>query len=429
MNFHFSLKRIYIHFKQFNFMVIVIDSQIAGISGDMLLSALVDLGADKSKIIHAIKIAEDNLSGSTINKIDFGKTKKNGIESIELNLDIKETTNERQGIEIQKCIQNTLEKIKISDKAKSFANNSIKILMSAESKIHGVTLSSIHFHEASSIDTVIDIIGTAVALDDLKLLEDEIVTTPVAVGGGTLTFSHGTTSNPASAILEIFRDSDIVISGGQVKEELTTPTGASMLSSITKTCVDYYPKMKIKSIGYGAGKKSFDGFSNVLKIVIGEKLTEFQHDHVKVLETNVDDVSGEILGNMIEKIMDAGAKDVTISSAITKKGRPTNLVSVICDSTSMNKIIELLISETGTLGVRVRTSERFTVPRSIEKISIVLHGTPFDVRCKISYDGASIKNFKIESDDIKIISKTISQSFKKTEELIRNMVKQKLGLK
>ena len=202
-----------------------------------------------------------------------------------------------------------------------------------------------------------------------------------------------------------------------------------MLSSITKTCVDYYPKMKINAIGYGAGKKSFDGFSNVLKIVIGEKSSDFQHDTVNVLETNVDDVSGEILGNMIEKIMNSGAKDVTISSAITKKGRPTNLVSVICDSISMNKIIELLISETGTLGVRVRTSERFIVPRSIEKIPIQIQGLNFDVRCKISYNGTSMKNFKIESDDIKKISDEISQSFKKTEELIRNSIKQKLGIK
>ena len=410
-------------------MVIVIDSQIAGISGDMLLSALVDLGADKSKIIQAIKIAEDELDGSIINKINFGKIKKNGIESTELNLDIKEKTHERKGIEIQKCIQNTLEKIPISDKAKSFANNSIKVLMAAESKIHGASLSSIHFHEASSIDTVIDIIGTAVALDNLKLLDDEIITTPVAVGGGTLTFSHGTTTNPASAILEIFKNSNIVISGGQVKEELTTPTGASMLTSITKTCLDYYPKMKIKSIGYGAGKKNFDGFSNVLKIVIGEKSTDFQHDFVKILETNVDDISGEILGNMIEQIMNAGAKDVTITSAITKKGRPTNLVSVICDSISMNKIIDLLVSETGTLGIRVRTSERYTVPRSIEKIPIIINGSTFVVRCKISYDGSSINNFKIESEDIKLISNSISQSFKKTEELTRIAIKQKLGLK
>ncbi len=301
--------------------------------------------------------------------------------------------------------------------------------MKAESKIHGESLSSIHFHEASSIDTVIDIIGTAVALDDLQLLDDEIVCTPVAVGGGTLTFSHGTTSNPAGAILEIFSNSNIVISGGQVKEEITTPTGASMLSSVTQICMDYYPKMKVKSIGYGAGKKNFDGFSNVLKIVLGEKSKQFQHDSVKVLETNVDDVSGEILGNMIEKIMGAGAKDVTISSAITKKGRPTNLVSVICDSFSMNQIIDLLISETGTLGVRVRSSERFTVPRSIEKITIEIRGASYDVNCKISYDGNSIKNFKVESDDIKAISNSLSQSFKKTEELIRSAVKQKLGLK
>lgn len=202
-----------------------------------------------------------------------------------------------------------------------------------------------------------------------------------------------------------------------------------MLTSLTKTCLDYYPKMKVQSIGYGSGKKSFDGFSNVLKIVIGEKSKEFQHDVVKVLETNVDDVSGEILGNMIEKIMNAGAKDVTISSAITKKGRPTNLVSVICDSTSMNQIIELLVSETGTLGVRVRTSERFTVPRSIEKISIKIQDSTFDVNCKISYDGSSVKNFKVESDDIKNISNLISQSFKKTDDLVRIAVKEKLGLK
>jgi len=410
-------------------MVIMIDSQIAGISGDMLLSALVDLGANKSKIIDAIKIAERNLPGSTISKIDFGKIKKHGVEATELILDIEEKTHERQGSEIQKCIEISLEKIGLSKKARTFAIGSIHTLMKAESKIHGSPLSSVHFHEASSIDTVIDIIGTAVALDDLKLFDDEFVTSPIAVGGGTLTFSHGTTTNPASAILEIFRDSGISILGGQVKEELTTPTGASMLTNLTKTSMEYYPKMKIKAIGYGAGKKNFDGFSNVLKVVLGEKTKDFQKDVVQVLETNVDDVSGEILGNMIEKIMNSGAKDVTISSAITKKGRPTNLVSVICDSHCMNEIIDLLVSETGTLGVRVRTSERFTVPRTIEKIPITIQDSNFQIRCKISYDGASIKNFKVESDDIKLISNSINQSFKKTEELIRIAVKEKLGLK
>lgn len=410
-------------------MVIVIDSQIAGISGDMLLSALVDLGANKSKIIRAIKTSENHISGSTIKNIDFGKVKKYGIEATELILDIDDKTHERKGIEIQKCIENSLDEIGLSEKAKTFAKASIETLMKAESKIHGSPLTSVHFHEVSSIDTVIDIIGTATAIDDLKLFEDEFVSTPVAVGGGTLTFSHGTTSNPASVILEILKNSGIIISGGQVKEELTTPTGASMLANLTKTCLDFYPKMKVKSIGYGAGKKNFDGFSNVLKIIQGEKTKDFQQDVVQVLETNVDDVSGEVLGNLIEKIMAYGAKDVTITSAISKKGRPTNLVSVICDSESMNSILELLVSETGTLGVRVRTSERYTVPRTVEKIPITIQGSNFQVNCKIVYDGISIKNFKVESDDIKLISNTINQSFKKTEELIRIAIKEKLCLK
>ena len=410
-------------------MVIVIDSQIAGISGDMLLSSLVNMGANKSKIINGVKVAEKNLKHSSIKKIDFRKVKKHGIEATQLILDVNEEIHDLQGSEIQNCIEKSCNEIGLSNKAKSFAISSIKTLIKAESKIHGEPLSSILFHETSSIDTVIDIIGTAIALDDLKFLDDEIITTLVAVGGGTLTFSHGTTSNPASAILEIFRNSDITILGGQVKEELTTPTGASMLVSMTKTCSDFYPKMKIKSIGYGAGNKNFDGFSNVLKIVQGEKTNNFQLDSVKILETNVDDVSGEVLGNMIEKIMEIGAKDVTVSSAITKKGRPTNLVSIICDSESMNAILDLLISETGTLGVRIRTSERYIVPRSIVNIPVVIEDKKFNVRCKLSQFQNSIKNFKVDSDDIKLIADSINQPFKKTEELIRTAVKEKLNLK
>lgn len=410
-------------------MVIVIDSQIAGISGDMLLCALVDLGANKSKIINAIKISEKNISGSIIKNIDFCKVTKNGVQATELMLDIDEKTHERKGTEIQKCIENSLNEIGLSEKAKNFAKASIETLMKAESKIHGSPLSSVHFHEASSIDTVVDIIGTATAIDDLKLFNEEFISTPVAVGGGTLTFSHGTTTNPASAILEILKNSQIMILGGQVNEELTTPTGASMLTNLAKTCLDFYPKMKVNSVGYGAGKKNFDGFSNVLKIVQGEKTRFYHQDTVQILETNVDDVSGELLGNLIEKIMSCGAKDVTITSAITKKGRPTNLVSVICDSESMNSIIELLTSETGTLGIRVRSSERYTVPRIIEKISINIDGSIFEVNCKIVYDGSKIKNFKVESDDVTLISNSINQSFKKTEELIRIAVKEHLGLK
>lgn len=409
-------------------MVIVIDPQIAGISGDMMLCALVNLGANKSKIIEGVRIAEKNLDGSIIKNIDFSKVNKLGIEATELILDFKEENQERKGIEIQKCIEKSSVDVGLSDLAKQFAISSIETLIKAESKIHGGTLSLVHLHEASSIDTVVDILGTAIALDDLKILNDEIISTPVAVGGGSLTFSHGTTSNPTNAILEILKNSGITISGGQIKDELTTPTGASLLVNLTKTCFDYYPKMKIDSIGYGAGMKNFDGFSNVLRVVKGEKTKNYDHDVVQILETNVDDVSGEVLGHMIDKIMENGAKDVTITQGISKKGRPTNLISVICDLKSMNTLLELLISETGTLGVRRRSSERYVVPRTILTVPIKLNKKNFKIRCKITRENNIIKNFKIESDDIKKISDSINQSFKKTEELIRLAVNEKIDL-
>jgi len=405
-------------------MVIIIDSQIAGISGDMLLSALVNLGADKSKIIEGIKTAEKFLDGSEIKKIEFETIKKHGTEATFLVLEIEEKVNERKGIEIKKCIQNSLEKLNLSEKANNFALSSIDTLMKVESKIHGYPIESVHFHEASSIDTVVDIIGSTIALDDLKFFDDQIVTSPVAVGGGTVTFSHGTTSNPANAILEIFRNSNITISGGNVKEELTTPTGASMLVSLTNECSEFYPSLKIKSIGYGAGEKDFEGFSNVLKIVQGEKANNIIRDSVKVLETNVDDVSGEILGNLIEKIMLKGAKDVTISSAITKKGRPTNLVSVICDSNCAEDIMNLLIQETGTLGVRIRTSERFIVPRSIESIPVTIEGQNFTIHYKTANN--NLKNFKLEFEDVKQISNSLNKSFRETGELLKSQVRKKL---
>ena len=405
-------------------MVVIIDPQIAGISGDMILSALIDLGADKSKIIDGIRLAENHLHGSSIKKIDFKKVEKHGIEATELFLDFNEEKNERKGSEIKECIEKCLEKIELSKKAKLFAVNTTQTLINVESKIHGVPLASVHFHEASSIDTVVDILGTTIALDDLHFFDDEIITTSVAIGGGTVTFSHGTTSNPAFAILEIFKNSEIVISGGQTKEELTTPTGASLLVNLTKNCLEFYPPMKIKSIGYGAGKKSFDGFSNILKIVQGEKVTSYQKDSVQVLETNLDDISGEVLGHLVERLMSNGAKDVTIAPAITKKGRPTNLVTVICSSDSMNELIDLLISETGTLGVRIRTSDRYVVPRSTVSIPIQIQGQKFTVRCK---KNTKYKNFKIESDDIKFISDLLNKPFKQTEELIKLEINKNFG--
>lgn len=401
-------------------MVIVIDPLIAGISGDMLLCSLVDLGADKNKIISGIKESEKFLTNSTIKKIDFQKIQKKGVQSIQLILEIDEDVHERKGSEIKKAIIDSVNILELSKKGKIFAESCIDTLISSESKIHGVPEESVHFHEASSIDTLVDIIGITIALDDLKFFDEKILCMPISVGGGAVTFSHGTMSNPASAILEIFKNSNLKIKGNDSNEELTTPTGACILASLTNIAIDFYPSMKIESIGYGAGQKEFDSFSNVLKIVRGSE-NNFEIDSVKILETNVDDVSGEILGNLVEKIMEKGAKDVSIYHGITKKGRPTNLVSVICNDENMDEIVDTLVLETGTLGVRISESNRFIIPRSSHEISLTINDQSFQVHYKkSSFKGKN--DFKIEFDDLKNISNTINKSVKETDSLLRREI-------
>ncbi len=400
-------------------MVVVIDSQMAGISGDMLLCALVDLGADRSKILSGIEVAKRHLPGSTIHRLDFTKEKKNGIDVTRLVLKVEEDVGKRRGTEIKRCIEESLLELDMSEKAKGFAIACIDALVGAESKIHGAPAGSVHLHEASSIDTVIDILGCAIALDDLGILDDDIVSTAVAVGGGTVSFSHGESSNPAPAVLEILRDSQIPIHGGPVADELTTPTGACMLVSLATSHREFYPAMEVDSVGYGGGAKSFESFANVLKIVRGKK--SLQTDSVVVLETNIDDVSGEVLGGLIERVIGNGAKDVTVSGAITKKNRPTNLVTVICAGDAVDGIVRILADETGTLGIRIRRSERLVRPRQARSEKITINGAEFDVRFKV--DPSTQKLLKAEFDDVRKVSEALGLPLREAEDLVRDAIR------
>ena len=414
-------KQIFMHFYHFIDMVLFIDCQVAGISGDMILSSLVDLGANKSKIIEGVKKSADLLDGTSIKKLDFIKVQKNGKSATQLILEIDENIHERKGIDMKKCIESASEKLELSNIAKEFAVKSINTLITAESNVHGETESSVHFHEASSVDTIVDIIGTAIALDDLNLFNEEISCSPVAIGGGTVSFSHGTTSNPAYAITEIFKNSKIIIKGGPVNEELTTPTGASILVNLVSSCNEFFVDMSIDSVGYGSGTKDFDTFANVLKLIQGRSNETLTKDTVQILETNLDDVSGEVIANTIEKLMANGAKDVTVSHAITKKGRPSQLVSIICDPNNTNSLLKILINETRTLGVRIRNSQRYVVPRKILESVVTLENQNFTIHYKIS----DSEHFKLEYDDVKSISNQLSLSFNKTEELLREQIKKK----
>lgn len=410
--------------------VAVIDSQVAGIAGDMLMSAFVDAGASRRKISDAIFACQDHLKGSKISKVKFAKVKSHGFSATRLQLSYKDGVRERKGIEMQRALARCCDAIGLDNRAEVFARESLKTIISAEAKIHGEDIASVHLHEASSIDTLADIVGCAVALQDLGLIGARIFSTSVAVGGGLLKFSHGTIPNPASAILEIFRKKKFVLVGGQADGELTTPTGAAMLVNLADGSASHYPSLEPESIGYGAGRREFEGFPNVVRLVIGSSKTvsETGKDMVCVVETNIDDASGELVGNLVERLSDI-TRDVTVISGTTKKSRPTFLIRIITEKAQLDDVLKVLFSESGTLGARVQEVERYILPRAILTVPVNIDGNTFNVHVKVVRSSATgrITNAKPEFEDIKIIASRSQMAVKKVLELVSAQVMQRLG--
>ena len=411
--------------------IAVIDSQVAGIAGDMLVSALVDAGASGRKITEAIFACQDSLKGSKVVKAKFAKVNSHGFSATQLQHEYKDGVRERKGSEMLKAMSKVCDALDLEERAKAFAVNSLKTIISAEAHIHGEEMNAVHLHEASSIDTLADLVGTATALQDLKLFDARIFSTGVAVGGGLLKFSHGTVPNPAAAILEIFKGKKFSLVAGQASTEMTTPTGAAMLVNLAKDgSVQHYPTVTPESIGYGAGTKKFDGFPNVVRLLIGTSIfmQDVSKDTVCVIETNVDDATGEILGNLVERLSEV-VKDVTVIPGTTKKSRPSHLIRIISEKGKLQDVLEILFAESGTLGARVQEVERFVLPRTILTVPITLGDNLFNVRVKVARDSVTgqVTGVKPEFDDIKIIASRCQLSVKRTLELVTAQALQKVG--
>lgn len=409
--------------------VAILDSQVAGIAGDMLMSSLVDAGASKTKVTEAIFACSNFLKDSMIINAHFAKVVSHSFAATQLQMKSKDGVSTRKGTEMYSALARCCDSVGLESRAKTFALDSLKMLISAEATIHGQNFDNVHLHEASSIDTLADLVGCATALQDLQLFDARIYSTKVAIGGGLLSFSHGTISNPASAILEIFKNKRFVLVGGPAEDELTTPTGAAMLANLVQGSVNYYPSIAPEKIGYGAGIKKFEGFPNVVRVVIGTSGTVYEttKDIVYVVETNIDDASGELVGNVIEQLSDI-AKDVTVISGTTKKNRPTYLIKIISESTQLNNVLELLFNESGTLGARVQEVERIVLPRDIVTMSVNINGNVLDVRVKIVKDSSGqITNVKPEFEDIKVIATKCQIPVKKAMDQVKAEVIKKLG--
>jgi pyridinium-3,5-bisthiocarboxylic acid mononucleotide nickel chelatase len=398
--------------------IVMIDCQVAGVSGDMMLGALLDLGADVKRVTSAIKSLENADFGYSNVVVDIKYVMRKEFKATKVDV-TAEGKSRKDGKQLIAIVEKTAETLNLSPKAKQFASNVIRTLVDAEAKLHGHHLADADLHEVGLVDTAAEIIGAAVAMEDLGFFDAKIVSTPVSVGGGLFQFSHGTVSSPSPAALAIFQSKNFPIKGGPVESELATPTGAALIVNLANEVNKFYPEMAPLKVGYGAGGKEFSEIPNVLRITVGKSLENgLMTDQIAVLETNVDDVPGEIVGHALDKLLTEGAKDVSIIPMHTKKNRPGQIIKVIADQKDVQNLSDILIDETGTLGVRVYYCQRHVVTREVYSIDLLIGSIKEPVKLKVSKNSnGEIIRIKPEYDDLKRIEEKTGVGLRELSEL------------
>lgn len=382
--------------------ILVIDCNASGIAGDMLLGALLDLGVNVERVISAIKTLEAPEFG--YRHIDIAIDEVTRGEFRATQIDVTSTAAEkRHGGDLIAIVEKAASGIYMSDKARAFASKVIRTIIEAEAELHKTSFEDAHLHEVALIDTAAEIIGCAVALDDLHLFEAKIISTPLAVGGGVFKFSHGIVSAPAPATLAILQGKNFPFHGGPIEKELATPTGTALLVNLATEANSFYPSIVPLKVGYGAGTKEYPELPAVLRLTLGKASEmELVRDEIAVLETNIDDATGEVLGYTVDRLLAEGAKDVSILPVFTKKNRPAQIIKVIADQKDVAHLSEVLIAETGTLGVRVYYCERHIINRELLMVDLSVMGNKESVRVKVSKNTkGEIVRIKPEYEDLK----------------------------
>ena len=330
----------------------------AGAAGDMIVAAMLDTGLDQQFLMSQL----NSLSLKDL-QIEITQTKRAGISALSFTPIAESQHHHRNIIDIEQIINNST----IIPPAKTRAIEIFKILAQAESKIHAKKPTEITFHEVGAIDSIADIVSTCVCLEELKI--DKIYCSTLTVGTGTINCDHGRLPAPAPATLEILKTAKAPFSVKNTGFELLTPTAAAILTNITDEFTPQ-PEMTIDSIGYGAGSKNPDQFPNVLRLIIGQTTAgKGDTDSVALLETNIDDASGEVIGYVVEKLLNQGALDVWTQPIQMKKNRSAVVISMICEIDEINKMQNIIFEEGITLGIRKQVIDRAKLTRKFEKVN------------------------------------------------------------
>jgi hypothetical protein len=327
----------------------------SGISGDMTLGALVDAGADLATI--QAGIASLGLPGV---HLTASEVKKHGFRATQITIVHQPEHKHRHLRHITAMIDASL----LTSRQKELATRIFTRLAEAEAKVHGTTIQQVHFHEVGAVDSIADIVGSAIGWDLLGV--ERIISSAVPTGCGFIEIAHGRCSLPAPAVGELLRG--VPLAESKVPFELTTPTGAAILAALADG-FGPLPAMTVERIGYGAGSRDLPEQANLLRLLVGEAANQIAIDRVTVLETNLDDSTGELIGHAIAQLWSAGALDVYTSAISMKKNRPGVLLCVICRAADADLLEAILFRETSTLGVRRAEMVRRTLRRQPYSVS------------------------------------------------------------
>jgi pyridinium-3,5-bisthiocarboxylic acid mononucleotide nickel chelatase len=333
---------------------------ISGISGDMSLGALISAGVsfdELEKELHSLDIPGFELQ--------IKHVERNGIGAVKVDVIVSEQPHYHRHL---KDIEELIDKSGLGRNVKDRSKKIFREVAKAEAKVHNTAIEKVHFHEVGAIDSLVDIIGVSICLD--KLGVQAVYTSAIKVGsGGIVKSQHGDLPVPTPATMEILKDYPVILT--DIPFELTTPTGAAIVKALS-IGVLATEKIRISSIGYGAGGREIERLPNLLRVLIGELDPDYLADEIVCIETNIDDMNPEIYPYVIEKLMTADALDAYIVPVLMKKGRPGFLLSALIERAKMERVLDVVFRETTTIGVRIHPVERKKLPRSCRQVETSL---------------------------------------------------------
>jgi uncharacterized protein (TIGR00299 family) protein len=331
---------------------------VAGASGDMVLGSLVALGAPLEEISRQLEALP--LDGF---RLGAEKVQRHGFEALQLRVETRETKSHRHFTEIRRL----LEAAKLPERVRTRALGTFEILGKAESEAHSVPLEKVHFHEVGAIDAIVDIVGTAWALELLRV--DRCHASVIPQGRGFVKAAHGVLPVPAPATLRILEGASVRAT--EIEAELTTPTGAALLKTLCET-IGEPVGIRPRKTGVATGTMDLKERPNILRAILGEPLVGEGAGSVEVLETTIDDMNPQLYGHLTEALFESGAAEVFLTPVQMKKGRPGVLVTALCDPRRSSAVVERLFAESSTIGVRVRREGRIELRRSVQEVETPL---------------------------------------------------------